>query len=563
MPGSKRSGTARAGLTEPWGRRAPSAIFAGLLLIALVPIFSVDILPLVDYPNHLARMRILSEYSKSLSLQQIYQVDWALIPNMAMDLLVPTLAQAFGVILAGQIFVASTLLLLAAGTVLLHRTFFQRASLWPLAIFLFLYNYILSFGFLNYLFGVGGALILFALWIRSERWALWARLVFFPLGAFVLLICHVFGLGVYGIMLACYEVWRLLRRTPGESADRPDGGTLNRPSGSGMSDGHRQVSFAQLSAMIGLQFVPSFVVLVLSNPQALAEGIFAYDLATKITALQVPFVFFHTGSELVLSVVVLLGLFMLWRRFRIEVAPAAVFPLIGLVLAVIATPSWLLGNWGNDFRLMVPLVCLSIAGTDLRLPRSRFGSAIALLILTIFLLQIAMLTHHWRAYDRLFAELRVSGRSLEVGSRILTAVDDWREPGPFAPTADNRTFDHSPALLVLENDVYVPNLFTAPGRQPLSVTPAYAETDVPSATPMRLDRLIVGSHPDSSEELYRTRRYDDYSYKWADWPSRFDYLLMLEFKGSGNPLPALLTPHHKGSFFTIYRIRSQAEPRSR
>ena len=154
-------------------------------------------------------MRILSDYSRSPGLQAIYRIDWALMPNLAMDLIVPQMARFLGVLLAGQIFVAMTLAMIAAGTLLLHRTLFERASLWPMTIFLFLYNDILSLGFLNYLFGVGGALILFALWVRCESWPLWTRLTIFPLCTFLLLISHLGALAVYGLMVVCYEFWRL------------------------------------------------------------------------------------------------------------------------------------------------------------------------------------------------------------------------------------------------------------------------------------------------------------------------------------------------------------------
>ena len=253
-------------------------------------------------------------------------------------------------------------------------------------------------------------------------------------------------------------------------------------------------------------------------------------------------------------------MFFLWRRYRIEVAPAAIYPLLGLVFATIATPSWLLGNWGNDFRLMVPLVCLLIAGTNLRIPERRFGLAFAAAVALVFGLRVAPLTQYWLDYDRLFGELRAAAGSLEPGSRVLPAVDNWHEVGPFAPTAHYQSFDNIPALLALDRDVYLPTLFTTEGRQPLSVSPAYAETDVPHGNPMRLDRLRVGADPGSADELYRMRGPGDYSYLWADWPNKFDYLLMLEFEGVGNPLPEILSPHHRGSYFTIYRVCPPAKP---
>ena len=183
-----------------------------------------------------------------------------------------------------------------------------------------------------------------------------------------------------------------------------------------------------------------------------------------------------------------------------------------------------------------------------------------MLVAVIFGFRVAMLTQHWLDYDRLFGELRAAAASLETGSRVLPAVDNGHEVGPFAPTGHYQSFDNIPALLVLDRDVYLPTLFTTKGRQPLSVTPAYVETDVPHANSMRLDRLRVGANPGSEEALYRTRGPGDYSYLWADWPNKFDYLLMLEFEGVGNPLPEILAPHHRGTYFTIYRVCPPTKP---
>lgn len=531
------------------------AAFIGLLVVALVPVVSVDIAPLADYPNHIARMRILGDYPNSPSLQAIYRIDWALIPNLAMDLIVPVLARWVGVLWAGKIFVAMTLFALAFGTLLLHRTLFERPSLWPLIVFLFLYNYVLSLGFLNYLFGTAGALILFAIWIRSRRWHTWIRLVLFPLATSLLLLCHVGAVFAYGLMVSGYEAWRFgLFRNPKPAAPSPDRPAAERPQ-SAASRGGGPIHLALTAVIAGFQFVPPLAILLLASPPPLAEGGFEYDFITKVIALQVPFAFFHSPVEFAATAALLVLAFVVWRQRWIEVAPAVGYPLLGFLLAMIAIPSWLLGNWGSDLRLMVPVVGLLIAGTELKVPNPRFALAIAGVLGAILLVRVSTLTFQWLAYDRMFDELRAAAETVEDGSRILAAVDDWDRSEQVAPTAHQYTLNNAPALLALEKDVYLPGLFTAPGRQPLGVNQSYAATDVPHAGPMSLDRLRFGVDPESAETLFRTRAPGDYSYRWAGWPSQFDYLLMLQFDRAENPLPQILDPHRSGSFFTIYRVR--------
>jgi len=59
------------------------------MLLAAVPLFSTVLPPLFDYPNHLARMHLLSEGGN-----QFYAAHWEPLPNLAQDLVVPPLACA-------------------------------------------------------------------------------------------------------------------------------------------------------------------------------------------------------------------------------------------------------------------------------------------------------------------------------------------------------------------------------------------------------------------------------------------------------------------------------------
>ena len=58
------------------------------MILAAVPLFSTVLPPLFDYPNHLARMHLLSEGGN-----QFYAVHWEPLPNLAQDLIVPPLAR--------------------------------------------------------------------------------------------------------------------------------------------------------------------------------------------------------------------------------------------------------------------------------------------------------------------------------------------------------------------------------------------------------------------------------------------------------------------------------------
>src|SRR5438128_9210751 len=91
------------------------ALIVVFLTVALIPLFTCSPLPLADYPNHLARMYIINSLPHSPTLQRYYEVHWQLIPNLALDLIVPQLARFLPVEQAMLMFTSLTLTLLVAG----------------------------------------------------------------------------------------------------------------------------------------------------------------------------------------------------------------------------------------------------------------------------------------------------------------------------------------------------------------------------------------------------------------------------------------------------------------
>ncbi|HKT20747.1 MAG TPA: hypothetical protein VJR47_22030, partial [Stellaceae bacterium] len=179
LPAPSKPGIAlRAGNSRALALAAAYLLLGGL---TLSPLLWTRIPALVDYPNHLARMWILVHGQDIPALASNYIAHWRLLPDLAMDLIVPPLAHLIGVEQAGRVFIALTMLTLVAGTVALHRVLHGRVGLWPLASLLFIYNAVLYWGFLNCLFGMGVGLLLFAAWIATRSWPSALRLPLFAL----------------------------------------------------------------------------------------------------------------------------------------------------------------------------------------------------------------------------------------------------------------------------------------------------------------------------------------------------------------------------------------------
>jgi len=70
----------------------PFAWWTGLFVMftgPLVPILLVEVPPLTDYPNHLARSHVLAYGQEQPILNQMVVADWKIVPNLAIDLILP------------------------------------------------------------------------------------------------------------------------------------------------------------------------------------------------------------------------------------------------------------------------------------------------------------------------------------------------------------------------------------------------------------------------------------------------------------------------------------------
>lgn len=130
-------GKETAGRTFGLGRPDPGqpGILVGfhvaLLLVTITPILLVEILPLGDFPNHLARLYILANLDAVPALQQNYQIVPTLTPYLLVDWMLTPLARIWSVYDVGRAFVAATMAMAYVGILVLSVAFFSRLTAWP------------------------------------------------------------------------------------------------------------------------------------------------------------------------------------------------------------------------------------------------------------------------------------------------------------------------------------------------------------------------------------------------------------------------------------------------
>lgn len=508
-----------------------------LLLIAAVlsPLIIAEYPPLVDYPNHLARIHILSTLDRNSHLQNFYVANWSLLPNMAMDALLVPLARILPIYLLGKLFVLLCLALFLAGTYALRWVLWGRIGIWPAAALLVVYNWVLAWGFLNYLFGAGLAMLFFAAWIWSRDRLPWRWLV--PLSGvavLVLFFSHLFALGLYALSVAGFELGRSLRSN-------------KEPLGRRLSD----LAFA------GLQFLPP-IALALHSATVSESSLTQFGGLMSRGSVVISSAAFHNhavDAEILLFIIVLFvgGLFL--RLFKLR--PEMKIPLLLLLAAALAMPSWLFGSWAAHFRLGPVVLAMAIAAVDLQWRRNLFCFVMPVMAACLLALRVFDMAGIVQRHDALVAELRDAlAVSVPEGSTLLVAID---LKGPVVRTTDwsVRPWLHFGAFAVIDRSVFLPTLFTDPRKQPLLVTHEYRKIDTPFAPPVSLTGLRQGADRRWSDRMFGRQDSRGSKYYWAHWPRHYDNVLFLETKSPGNPDPHRLNTLHTGSFFSIYAVQGR------
>jgi hypothetical protein len=506
-------------------------IFVALVLLGTVPVLAFKVPPLVDYPSHLARMWIIAKIQHDPFLQRFYEIHWRAIPDLAMDFLVPPLVGSLGIWLAGKIFIILTLLLMASGAAALSWQIHKKFSPVLLLVPILLYNSMFLFGFLNFLFSSALALWGIAIAVRLRATArLWRQLISAGF-LLVLYFCHLYGVGLYGLVLLSMEAaeWRKARLSLRDCV--------------------------LSAAAFVVPFIPVLALLLISATHR-RQSDMAFSISGKFTGVQFALGGYTWTSGLMLAL--LLVVFLTLGRRKL-VAPPSLFWLLGIGVTVwLAMPSRVLGSAFADARL--PLLLLVVACSLLYCRLNRREAAFFCCIVAVATsIRYIETTRIWRQQAAAFAQLEDSVGHLPLGSRILVATTKAR-PAPGAdPTGKDAytlvdfSFVHMASVAVIERSAFETLEFTMPTGQILQVHPELLAMKPTEGMPAYIS-LVVSETPDLRQPDPSARRY------WIGWRRNFDAIYLLDAPlGTPSPSPDM-DLIYQGGQFQLYRVHSIGTP---
>ncbi|MEL7541869.1 MAG: hypothetical protein AAGJ51_13280, partial [Pseudomonadota bacterium] len=190
-----------------WDMRERGIILAGLAILSLflVTIWVFKYPPLLDYPNHLARIHIFENLSDP-NFQPYFGFEIGVPTNLALDAFTYLFALVLPVDIAGRLFVSLVVGLSVFAPLFLSKVVHGKVTAIALLFSVFLFNDALLMGFLNFLFGTALAIIGFGIHVLMDKRdsRAWKRVLVGSVIATFVFVSHVYGFAVYAICIGGY-----------------------------------------------------------------------------------------------------------------------------------------------------------------------------------------------------------------------------------------------------------------------------------------------------------------------------------------------------------------------
>jgi hypothetical protein len=503
-------------------------LYAAGCLALLSPTFFFEYPLTTDYLNHLSRVHIL--YSSDPFLKQVFETHFGIIPNLAIDggaWVAHSLNIDENIYLKG--FYLGSALLMWAGIVALYRAIHGRLDNSVLLALPLQYSFVVTYGFMDFVLGMGIALFALAWVIRKN------------LGPVVTTVAlNIFGtlaffshLGAFAIMVVSIFLYRL-----------------------GLGRIRQRNVIRNFFRSIAEGAIP--VALYCFAYHADVGGVSWATIPAKLSTI---YMAFDVGSRtLALGMALLFALFVGARAFDGDISlPKDRRPLVyGLTLLAVLAPFEYHGSYEIDTRLVWFALLVFMVAIEIRKTTSWIEP------FTVFLaLGIVAIDVHWSfgatgLFNQDVAELRAAEEQVKPHSFVLFST--FEDPSCQQSNLEARILQGLPSLVTIDRDSPQPYIFAHRGMEAVSYRKEYE--DYFSREPRApLDSLMTAylAQPFPYELRFdahgglkggSTMRYLAPFLK--NWPNRFSYVLHISGCTDRTPYDGLFTRVAKGSFFSLY-----------
>ncbi len=493
----------------------------GLLAVALFPLTLARIMPLADYPNHIARIYILQHAAQSPMLARYYIPFIHFQPNLAFDLAVLWLGKLFPLWTAGKIFAGITFAVIVSGAIALNRVVHGRWSLWPCLTFLLLYNRLFLWGFIGYMFTLGLALWGLAAWFAVRKRNPATRIAVGGVFAFAIYIGHLFAFGFYGLVVAvdfAYRNWARYR------TERP--------------------AVIREAAVTFAQFVVPLLVFFLVSPTGEAGSLTRWTSVFRPLTAPFNIVQNYNLPLDVATFLIFCGLFAyLYFRKRLLVPKPLFAAFLALAAVHLVMPDRLFSSYGADHRLPIAIALFAVAVTHPVIRAPRAAAAVAVGLVGLFLARTAVIAQVWSRADSVYRPYEEALAKLPQGARLSAIV--MVTGATWLPDIPKFEID---CLAIMLRDAFVANVFAYPkdAGQSIALTPAVLPTQ--NMTGYHFSPMDIEYMQDPKSRTYKWRPL-----RPAEW-KYYDYYLIVNPGDFSMPIPPNIRLQYRGPDFNIYRV---------
>lgn len=524
----------------------PELYIALFVFIAAVLVTAFRVPPILDFPNHFARISLISGGIDQSFFHTAYVLDWSRArTNIGIDLLAYWLGPMIGPDLLARSLLFLAIVLPPLGAIALNRRLFGRNQPFHVGILFLAWSTTLIAGFINFQIGLGLALMFALIDLKIGQNNI-LRMSFWRFAAsLILTLDHVFAAGFYLVLSAGLEL-------PAQFGDLSKRNALKATAGrialAGMA-GLAPVVALTLSAK-GLPGDEGNIGLTWNSPLSaisnFLSAISSYFTLADI-ALFTPIIFIVVEARSRKQI-----------HFHAGLLVAAAF-LLGLSLI---SPRHAMGTGWISWRFPI-MTLLTAAAAICPFPEAGRGlrcRLVATLVAAIFL-RTGLVAGLWWQGSRDTAAVENVLASLPPESKVLPIMRfparrfGWQHASRHFFENEN-TIRHLPALATLDAGAFVPTLFTAVGKQPLQVTEEFRSIAVPEGNLLPPGALFCAD---------MQAFYEPFTPYLANWRHKFDYVLVVNADSPdmfvGSALPSGLRELANGGFAALYGIdKSDVRP---